>query len=41
MIRDAEKNTWSVVVPLSIQVKGPGDPVVLPVRLVVVGTAPV
>jgi hypothetical protein len=39
MIRDAEKNTWSVVFPLSLQVKGQGDTIVLPVRLVVVGAA--
>jgi hypothetical protein len=41
MIRDAEKNTWSVVFPLSLQVKGQGETIVLPVRLVVVGAAPI
>jgi hypothetical protein len=41
MIHDDAQNTWSVVLPLSIQVKGSGDPVVLPIRLVVVGKAPV
>jgi hypothetical protein len=41
MIHDAEKNTWSVVLPLFIHVKGQGDPVALPVRVIVVGTAPV
>jgi hypothetical protein len=41
MIHDAEKNTWSVVFPLSLQVKGSGDVIVLPVRLVVVGAAAV
>jgi hypothetical protein len=37
--RDAEKNTWSVVFPLSIQVKGHGDPVAQPVSLVIIGAA--
>jgi hypothetical protein len=41
MIHDAEKNTWSVVFPLGLQVKGQGDVIVLPVRLVVVGAAAV
>ncbi len=40
MIHDAEKNTWSVVVPLNLQVKGKGEPIVYPVSLVVVGAAP-
>jgi hypothetical protein len=39
VIHDAEKNTWSVVVPLSLQVKGQADPLAFPVRLVVVGAA--
>jgi hypothetical protein len=39
VIRDAEKNTWSVVVPLSLKVKNDGEPVSYPVRLVVVGAA--
>jgi hypothetical protein len=36
---DAEKNTWSVVLPLSLQVKGSGEPVVEPVALVIIGAA--
>jgi hypothetical protein len=39
MLHDAEKNTWSVVFPLSVQVKGQDEMIVLPVRLVVVGAA--
>jgi hypothetical protein len=41
MVRDAEKNTWSVVLPLSVVVKGEGEPIVQPVLLVVVGAASV
>ena len=41
MIRDAEKNTWSVAIPLNISVNGKTDPIVQPVLLVVVGAAPV
>jgi hypothetical protein len=41
MVRDAEKNTWSVAVPLKIQVKGEAEPIVQPVLIVVVGAAPV
>ena len=40
MVRDAEKNTWSVAVPLKVLVKGEPEPVVQPVLLVVVGAAP-
>ena len=39
VIHDAEKSTWSVVVPLSLKVKDQGEPVRFPVRLVVVGAA--
>jgi hypothetical protein len=41
VIHDAEKNTWSVVVPLSLKIKDQGEPVSYPVRLVVVGAAAV
>lgn len=41
MIRDPEKNTWSVAVPVSILVKGQTDPIIQPVLLVVVGAAAV
>jgi hypothetical protein len=41
MVRDAEKNTWSVTVPLRIQVKGAAEPIVHGVLLVVAGAAPV
>jgi hypothetical protein len=40
MIHDAEKSTWSVVLPLSIQVKGQLGSMIHPVLLVVVGAAP-
>jgi hypothetical protein len=40
MIHDAEKNTWSIVVPLNLQVGGKGEPIVYPVSLVIVGAAP-
>jgi hypothetical protein len=40
MIHDAEKSTWSVVLPLHLQVRGTAEPIVYPVRLVVVGAAP-
>jgi hypothetical protein len=39
VVHDADKNTWSVVVPLSLQVKGQPAPVAFPVRLVIVGVA--
>ncbi len=39
VIRDAEKNTWSLVFPLSLKVKERGEPVSFPVRLVVIGMA--
>jgi hypothetical protein len=39
MIHDAEMNTWSVILPLGFQVNGKGDPIVHPIRLVVVGVA--
>jgi hypothetical protein len=41
MIHDAEKNTWSVVLPLSLKVKEQGEPLSYPVRLVVIGAAAV
>jgi hypothetical protein len=41
MIRDAEKNTWSVAIPLRVQVKGESEAIRQPVLLVVVGAAPV
>jgi hypothetical protein len=39
VIHDAEKNTWSVVLPLSLQIKGQSENVPYPVRLVVIGAA--
>jgi hypothetical protein len=39
VIRDAEKNTSSVVLPFSLKVKNEGDPLSYPVRLVVIGAA--
>jgi hypothetical protein len=41
MIRDPEKNTWSVAVPASILVKGQTEPIIQPVLLVLVGAAAV
>jgi hypothetical protein len=41
MVRDAEKNTWSVVLPFSILVKDQAEATVQPVLLVVVGAAAV
>jgi hypothetical protein len=38
-VHDAEKNTWSVVLPLNLQVKGQNEPIAYPVQLVVVGAA--
>lgn len=39
VIHDAEKNTWSVVLPLPLRIKGQNEDVPFPVRLVVVGAA--
>lgn len=41
VIRDSEKNTWSVVLPMRFQVKGQNETIVYPVQLVVVGVAAV
>jgi hypothetical protein len=41
MIRDQEKNTWSIAVPFNILIKGQTEPIVQPVLLVVVGAAAV
>ena len=38
-LHDSGKNTWSVVLPLRLQVRGQGEPIVYPVQLVVVGAA--
>jgi hypothetical protein len=40
MIHDAEKNTWSVVLPLYLKIRGVTEPIVHSVRLVIVGAAP-
>jgi hypothetical protein len=39
MVRDAEKNTWRVVVPLDLAVQGESKPMVYPVAIIVVGTS--
>jgi hypothetical protein len=39
IVRDAEKKTWSVAIPLKLEVKGDALPIVQPVQLVVVGAA--
>ncbi len=40
-IHDSDKNTWSVVLPMRLQVKGQTEPTVYPVQIVVIGAAPV
>jgi hypothetical protein len=37
---DTEKETWSVILPLRLQVKGNGEPIIYPVQLVLIGAAP-
>lgn len=37
---DTAKETWSVILPLRLQVKGKGEPITYPVQLVLVGAAP-
>jgi hypothetical protein len=39
MIHDTEKDTWGVILPLRLQVKENGEPMVYPVQLVVVGVS--
>jgi len=39
VIHDTEKNTWGVVLPLSLQVKGQTEPIIYPVQFVVVGVS--
>jgi hypothetical protein len=39
-LHDSGKNTWSVVLPIRLQVKGQNEPIVYPVQLIVVGAAP-
>jgi hypothetical protein len=39
MVHDDENKTWSVILPMSLQPKGQGDPISYPMRLVVVGMA--
>ena len=41
LVHDEEKNTWGVVLPLSLAVEGESAAVPLNVQLVVVGVAPV
>ena len=41
MINNSEKNTWSVVLPLKIQVAGEGASIAVPVQLVIAGAAQV
>ena len=41
LVHDEEKNTWGVVVPLSLAVEGESSAVTLNIQLVVVGVAPV
>jgi hypothetical protein len=39
MIHDDEKNTWRLVVPLMLSVKGESQPLEFPVSIIVVGTS--
>src|SRR6185312_4100940 len=39
MHHDTEKQTWGVILPLRLQLKGQSEPMVYPVQLVVVGAA--
>jgi hypothetical protein len=39
MIRDEEKNTWKVVLPLDLAIKGESKPMPYPVAIVVVGVS--
>lgn len=39
IVHDEAKNTWGVVIPLNLSVKGESAPVSLPVQLVVIGAA--
>lgn len=39
VLRDADKDTWSVVLPLKLQPKEAAAPIVYPVQLIVVGVA--
>lgn len=39
MHRDADKDTWSVILPIKLQARGAGEPIVYPVQLIVVGVA--
>jgi hypothetical protein len=41
VLHDSDKNTWSVVLPIRLQVKGQNEPIVYPVQFVVVGVAAV
>jgi len=41
IVRDEEKNTWGVVIPLGLAPKGSPAPVAFPVQLVVIGVAAV
>jgi len=36
---DSEKQTWGVILPLRVQVKGQAEPLVYPIQLIVVGAA--
>lgn len=40
VVRDAEKDTWSVVLPLRLQVKGTTEPMIYRVQMVIIGVAP-
>jgi hypothetical protein len=39
MIRDEEKNTWRVVLPLDLAVKGESKPIAFPVSIILVGAS--
>jgi hypothetical protein len=39
MIHDSEKNTWRVVLPLSLEVKGEPKPLIYPISIIVAGVS--
>jgi hypothetical protein len=39
MIHDAEKNTWRVVLPLGLEVKGESKPLIYPISIIVAGVS--
>ena len=40
-VQDSAKNTWSVILPMNLKIKGQNEPIVYPVQMVIIGAAPV